>query len=377
MLKTLDILIGTVTVLLIFSMAVTVITQAITAILNRKGKHLRDGITNLLQQLGISDLPIAKKIAEAVLKHPMISLDGKLSSVIHRDEFMKLLLDFGSGQGASILEKDAKDVLLGALKRGGIADPGEALKNVHDMAQQIEASNPGIANYIRDGLAVLHGAPSEFVARLHSWFDQSIDRVSERFTRYTHLVVVGVSLVVVLFVQLDIIAVVQRLSIDDQFRATLVDNAARDFSAKVTNSGAKANQSQITNPANDPKSGEPPNVDSKDYYNLLNKAGLITIPNDSVSDWWTQLKNGRKVPGMIISVLLLSLGAPFWYKALAQLLQLRSAIAGKDDAQREQRQGATPSADGAGAASAGPATTGAASTANLPKGESGDLAAVG
>jgi len=373
MLKTLDILIGTVTVLLIFSMAVTVITQAITAILNRKGKHLRDGITTLLRQLGVTDTNAAKTIAEKILKHPMISVDGKLGSVIHREEFMKLLLDLGSGQGAATLKEDSKKLLVEALQRGGIADPAEALKNIHDMAQQLEASNPGIANHLRDGLAVLHGAPGEFVGRLHSWFDQSIDRVSERFTQYTHGVVVVVSILVVLFVQLDTIAVVQRLSIDDQFRATLVESASRDFSAKATNSGANAgNQTQPAN-ANDPKNENPPNVDSKDYYDLLNKAGIVTVP--SASNWWSQLKNGRKVPGMIISVLLLSLGAPFWYKALAQLLQLRSAIAGKDDAQREQRQGTTPSGGGAGVASA--STTEAGSAAKVPIGETGDLAAVG
>jgi len=37
-------------------------------------------------------------------------------------------------------------------------------------------------------------------------------------------------------------------------------------------------------------------------------------------------------------VALLSLGAPFWYSILKSLLQLRSTIADKDDAQRQVRQ---------------------------------------
>jgi len=32
------------------------------------------------------------------------------------------------------------------------------------------------------------------------------------------------------------------------------------------------------------------------------------------------------------------MGAPFWYKALGQLLKLRPAMAEKDDQQREQRR---------------------------------------
>ena len=47
---------------------------------------------------------------------------------------------------------------------------------------------------------------------------------------------------------------------------------------------------------------------------------------------------------MLITALLLSLGAPFWYGALGKLLQLRSALAVKDDAQRLERQLSEPSA---------------------------------
>ena len=93
---------------------------------------------------------------------------------------------------------------------------------------------PPVAPYKRDALAVRHGVPSQFVSRVHSWLDQSIDRVSERFTQFTHAIVVGVSLAVVLFVQLDIVAVVERLSIDDQLRSSMVAQASKDFSKQVT-----------------------------------------------------------------------------------------------------------------------------------------------
>jgi len=353
MLKTVDILIGTVTVLVIFSMAVTVITQAFTGILNRKGNHLRDGISSLLRQLGISNADVAKSIAEKVLKHPMVSCNGRLGTVIHREEFTKLLLDLASGEGAVTLEGDAKAALVDVLKKGGISDPAEGLKNIHYMAAQLEAANPELANHLREAQAVLHGVPSQFVSRVHSWFDQSIDRVSDRFTQYTHAVVMGISLVVVLFVQLDIIAVVERLSIDDQLRSSIVTQASNDFSKQVTD-------------ASDPKP----------YYDLLGKAGLVALPVGSFRNWWIQIKESRKWPGMLISVLLLSLGAPFWYKVLGQLLQLRSAIAGKDDAQRDRRQGVTPLDDGASSGTQSVANR-TPIVASLPRGESGDQGAVG
>ena len=51
MLKSLDILIGLVVVLLALSMAVTVVTQALTSIMNSRGRHLKRGLQDLLQQL--------------------------------------------------------------------------------------------------------------------------------------------------------------------------------------------------------------------------------------------------------------------------------------------------------------------------------------
>jgi hypothetical protein len=344
MLKTLDVLIGVTTVLLLFSMAVTVITQALSNMSGRRGRHLKAGLTGLLQQLGIPAGDYAKQIADSLLKHPLIAEGkGKLGTVIHREEFTKLLLDLASGAGATKLEGDAAPALQKALADGGIKDPAQTLKNIRAMGLLLEASNPELSNQMRDGLAILHEASSDFVARVNSWFDQTMDRVSQRFTTYTHWITMGVSVVVVLGVQLDTIAVADRLWIDDQFRNTIVKQATDTFSNSSANSS----------------------VDPHPYYDLLNKAALITLPLDR--DWPKRLMDVRKIPGMILSVLLISLGAPFWFNALKDLLKLRSSLAGKDDAQRAQRQ-AVPTSGGTASGTAPP---------NSLSGERGDLGAVG
>jgi flagellar basal body-associated protein FliL len=263
-----------------------------------------------------------------------------------------LLLDLASGNGVQKLEADAQDDLKKALADGGIKDADQALKNIRALALQLEASNPEIPNQVRDGLAILHEAPSDFVARVNSWFDQTIDRISHRFTVYTHWITMGVAIVVVLAVQLDIVAVMDRLWIDDQFRASIVNEATKQFSQEA---GTQASAT----------------VDPHPYYNLLNNTSLITFPLDS--NWWNRLKDVRKIPGMLLSVLLISLGAPFWYNALKSLLKLRSSLTEKDDEQRSQRQGTTDANS-----DFVPATTstGAPQPAWL-SGERGDLGAVG
>jgi hypothetical protein len=42
--------------------------------------------------------------------------------------------------------------------------------------------------------------------------------------------------------------------------------------------------------------------------------------------------------GILLTAALLSLGAPFWYSTLANLLKLRSVVARKEEAQRNERQ---------------------------------------
>jgi len=105
--------------------------------------------------------------------------------------------------------------------------------------------------------------------------------------------------------------------------------------------------------------------------------GLIVVPwgdSDRPTTWSTQFSE-TKLPGILLSAFLLSLGAPFWYNSLKTLLRMRSAIADKDDAQRVARQsdGVTgPPPPG------GTSTTAAPSTAavTLP-GERGNLGAAG
>ena len=314
MLKTLDVLIGATTIILLFSMAVTVITQALTTFFQRRGRHLKAGLADLLQQLGISTRACAQDIADHLLRHPMIA-DGKgnLGTVVKREEFIKLLLDFAGGEGAATLGEESKNELMAVIQKNGIADPSSALKNIRALELQLEASDPQLANHVRQALAIVHGAGSDFVAKINSWYDQTIDRVSQRFTKYTHWVTLGIAAVVVLSVQLDTIAVLDRLSIDDQFRTTVADSWAKKLSPDTT---------AQTNP--------------RPYYDLLSQAGLVTLP--TTAGWTSQLKETRKIPGMLLSVLLLSLGAPFWYSILGNLLQLRSSIAQKDSSQRDQRE---------------------------------------
>ena len=79
MLKSIDILVGLSVVMLIVSMAVTLVNQAILILLASRGRNLRDGLADILELLGEGmTREDAETIAKKTLSHPMIG--GKLCS---------------------------------------------------------------------------------------------------------------------------------------------------------------------------------------------------------------------------------------------------------------------------------------------------------
>jgi hypothetical protein len=95
----------------------------------------------------------------------------------------------------------------------------------------------------------------------------------------------------------------------------------------------------------------------REYLAFLAENGVIGIPRSRQQ--WIERWGVLNLGGVLVTSLLLSLGAPFWYNALGRLLQLRSVLAAKDDQQRLTRQ---TTADGE-----------VSVTAPAPRGERGNL----
>jgi hypothetical protein len=332
MLKTLDILLGMTVVMLIASMAVTVLTQFISGLVNMRGKNLARGLSDLLQQIDPNlQRRVSEQIIDAVLTHPMISHVGqRLGDTIHREEFVKLLMDLAAGDvptsHSKPLSEDAKQLLLELLQQNGIDNPKETVEKVRSYALQLELHNPELATNVRHSIALMTEANSRLVAKVNGWFDQTMDRVSDRFTASSRLVSLLCSVIVVAAIQLDSIDVINRLSMDDQLRETLISQAAAIEQAPTIGGRAK-----------------PISLDSvKSELANLQQLGVIDVINSS-KDWCQHWHDVNPI-GLVLSVFLLSLGAPFWYSALKNLLKLRGSLAGKDDAQRQERQNQQQSA---------------------------------
>jgi hypothetical protein len=114
MLKSLDVLLGLSVVMLIVSMAVTLVSQGILNLLASRGRNLRTGLADLLELL---DARLSRAEAEAIAALTLMqrTIGGRcrcrlpewlqffqFGEVIHREEFIKSLLDLAACYDVSI-----------------------------------------------------------------------------------------------------------------------------------------------------------------------------------------------------------------------------------------------------------------------------------
>lgn len=345
MLKSIDILLGLSVVMLVVSMAVTVLTQFVTSVWNSRGRHLQAGLADLLQQIDPNlERKIAESICGTVLQHPMIrDVDQRLGSTIHREEFIKLLMDLGSGYATPSLINglgtQAQNALQNTLKTNGIEEPAKILDNVRAMALHLELTQPELATDVRHAKALMLEANSKFVAKVNSWFDQTIERVSGRFTFTTRGVTFVCSTLVALIIQLDCLTLINHLSVDNELRNNLVEKAVemgnKNSIAESIDTNILQQPQQQEPQTQSPQKQQHSQTQQQDFGDLL-QLGIINVPK-SLDEWRS---NWQKINplGVVLSIFLLSLGAPFWFSALQNLLKLRSTLSGKDDDQRLQRQ---------------------------------------
>jgi hypothetical protein len=243
--------------------------------------------------------------------------------VIHRDEFTLMLMRLASQESVPRLDAKVQDNIKALLQKNGIQDPAGVLNGVHAAALELETLHPQLAGNIRREIAIVQVAGSDLVAKVHGSFDNVMDRASSRFTQYARYVTFVNGLLITLFLQLDTLSMVNRLSLDDSLRGAMVDQANQLTATVQQNAGA-------------------PDANAVDnsYINFLNRNGILWTPV-SLRDWGQHWKWSR-VSGILVSFLLINLGAPFWYNALKSLLRLRSAAEEKDDSQRSARQAIPP-----------------------------------
>ena len=294
MLRSLDTLIGFVTVLLVLSLAVTMLTQTVANFLQLRSRHLREGVLDVFRQLGWGFVGNGAEI----LAHKI----ARSKDAITREDLIETLLVLAHKN------PELKDKIT-ALTPG--FDPQMLLAHVRRVAMELSVERPDLAAAVIRATAFARSPLSGLASEVFGVFDSTMDRVSLKFTAQSKKLVAIFGIAVALALPLDTFDLLKRLARSD---------SAREQAVALAQTLA-SNQSDVCL-----------------AVAKLQAAEVIVVPS-SKAEWlarWQQVNWA----GVAVSALLLTLGGPFWFTVLKDLLRLRSSAASQESQDRAQRQAA-------------------------------------
>ncbi len=284
MLNYLDSAIGFIVVILMFSLVITILVQMVGVLLQLRGKSLLRGVELLLREVDPDLESQAKALADQVLRHPAIAEDTK--------------------RLASALQPQELKLVLQSLADAAAADS--------PLKKALDARKDAVYGKIDD------------------WFEMVMDRAGERFKMNTRWATTAFAVLLAFALQLDSINLFRQISTNAELRARLValSDPVLETSKRVLESPAVPNTEQglkeLTARANEVKAE-------------IEKSQLQLVPNP-----WrlSAFESIRSLLGLILTMFLLGLGAPFWFNALRNLVGLRHAVDKKKDEDEEAERAA-------------------------------------
>lgn len=304
----LDIAITMVFVYFLLSLLVMTVAELISRIFALRSSNLVNAISNLL-----ADPATGNRLVTDFWNHPLIA---KLTR---------------QGAGHSIGQGKDKPsyipanlfalVLLDVIKNA--VNPDKDLENAKDVRAalsglQYEQLRKLLLVIIGVDASTLNGAQVD----LAKWFDDYMDRASGWYRRKMQTITLALAVVVVVVLNADSLAILDAVSNNADLREAAVAAAT----AYVQN-----NPSPVPLPTQ-PITGTQTTVD------LVEPVKAIIALQDTLTElnlpvWWTPAAERvpkdwgawvYKVLGLLITALLVSLGAPFWFDLLNQLVNLRA-----------------------------------------------------
>lgn len=310
----LDVLIGLVFVYLLLALICTTVNEWLAGILKTRGKMLAEGIAAMLHGQSLTE---GGPLLDAFKVHPLISsLTPKhsLPSYLPPRAFALALMDLLTPQQPGAIE--FSDLVTGINR----LPDGPVKKQLLTVIQTAK------------------GDVAQAQKSIESWFNEAMDRVTGWYTRHKQILTVVISAVLVIFLNADTLGMAHNLWINPTLRQQLVDRA------KTSQSELQAAQSKEANPQpGKPEAKTAQNPDLATAEKLSSQLqDLVGWSADwselgSSSEWKQKFAElvGRHLLGWILSIIAVSLGAPFWFDALKSFMNIRAAgqrpaEAGKD-----------------------------------------------
>ncbi|BBO82265.1 hypothetical protein [Desulfosarcina ovata] len=313
-----DVLIGLVTIYLVFALACTAIVEALSSWMNLRSKNLEAGLKELLD----GELEANKPFVDAFYAHPLVQAlskgpDGR-PSYLPTDVVGRVI--------QSLLLKNGPDVsLVKAIERlPDIAKTGQATR-VKEMLKTFVAQ--GELDLI------------SFRKAVETHFDAAMDRAAGWVKRRQQTVALIASALLVLSANVDTLSIAKALYTNPEIRAGLISQAEKIIESEsaptamqdtaLPGSGVIPAVLAIPLPAaaSDPLLAAQ-RQELSEAIAAYNKA-KSTMENAGLRFGWETPPKGwawvHKIVGLLISIFAIALGAPFWFDMLNRFMKVRQS----------------------------------------------------
>lgn len=327
----LEVVVGIIFIYLLLSILCTSANEWVAAMTRRRGEMLRKGIRQLLENQPLKEGGDPDEFLNAFYKHPLIKsmmpaapskardrsdkqdaapsgkIDKRHPAYLAPRTFVAVITDIVTGFKPGSVEFDHFEEGGHALPQGNVRTCVLAL--VQRSNQDLEQAQ----------LAT------------EAWFKDAMDRVNGWYKRRTQLWTVIIALFLTLVANANTINIVKKLGNDPVLRTAVVEEAkVRAQKPRPTISVEYADQDDPTNPTVTHNEG---NELSQNEMDLL---GQILGWHDNVFydkngySWTKQIWLERLI-GWLLTILAISLGAPFWFDILNKIINIRFAGKSPDE----------------------------------------------
>lgn len=346
MLRILEVAIGLALVFTLVALICSLITEWISAMLEKRGNLLWEGIENLVDAQLRSDIcahqlmqGLVRKATwlDRILNRLLPRVDRSKPSYVPTEIFVATLLDIIGSRATGQPEA------IGQLPTT-FAGLQVAITDAQGVPDKVKKALLALVN---DAGADLAGAKKS----IGDWFDAGMGRVTGWYKRWSQLVLLAVSLVVALILGVDSLAIAKRLWSDPILRDQIAQSAEEFVEENQENpqlvptapaapaappaAGAPAAQAQ-TQSAEELAKKKIEEIQV--FRNQLEALALPMFPATALRGEYRQSHSGAEASlsrmfgwwlwhhafGFLLTGLAASLGAPFWFDLLNKLVNLRN-----------------------------------------------------
>jgi hypothetical protein len=298
--SSLEVLIGVVLLFLVLAVIASAVTEIVGQVLGLRSRTLADGIQAML---------FDKAARDAFYEHPLIK------SLSHKGQLDKLLRRFPrpSYIPSDVFARALLDVISVKQAPDGTLEVTAGNLKLHPKTQEL-------FEVLARPLGPAVNEVGQLATEVEKWFDDGMDRVSGWYKRKTQLVLVTVGVVVVIWANANLIRYVSVLSTNPDARAAVVA-AAEKATGPISTDDALAKLKAL-----DFGIGWDTTVAADDSRHL--PATLEEIPPAL----------GANLLGWLFAIAAVSMGAPFWFDLLKNVVNLRGAGAPVDGAATKRKK---------------------------------------